>query len=65
VIGEEGEDGRWQLRLWWKPFVTWIWYGGALIALGGLLSLIGRVGSDMKRHRAQRKIARRKGEVEA
>ena len=28
-------SGRWQLRLWWKPFVTLIWYGGVLIALGG------------------------------
>ena len=25
---------RWQLRLWWKPFVTLIWLGGVLIALG-------------------------------
>ena len=31
------EQGRWQLRLWWKPFVTLIWLGGALVALGGLL----------------------------
>jgi cytochrome c-type biogenesis protein CcmF len=37
VIGGEADGGRWQLRLWWKPFVTWIWYGGVLIALGGLL----------------------------
>ena len=22
--------GRWQLRLWWKPFVTLIWLGGVL-----------------------------------
>ena len=43
VLGREDEDGRWQLRLWWKPFVTLIWLGGALIALGGILSLIGRV----------------------
>ena len=42
VIGEPDGQGRWQLRLWWKPFVTLIWFGGALIALGGLLSLIGR-----------------------
>lgn len=34
---------RWQVRLWWKPFVTLIWYGGGLIALGGLLALIGRM----------------------
>jgi cytochrome c-type biogenesis protein CcmF len=29
--------------LWWKPFVTLIWLGGVLIALGGALSLIGRM----------------------
>ncbi|UZK66473.1 heme lyase CcmF/NrfE family subunit [Sphingomonas sp. M1-B02] len=43
VLGEGAEDGRWQLRLWWKPWVTLIWLGGGLIALGGLLALIGRV----------------------
>ena len=43
VIGQGDTQGRWQLRLWWKPFVTLIWIGGFLIALGGLLSLIGRV----------------------
>jgi len=42
VVGEPVPGGRWQLRLWWKPFVTLIWAGGALIALGGALSLIGR-----------------------
>jgi cytochrome c-type biogenesis protein CcmF len=34
---------RWQLRLWWKPFVTLIWFGGAMIAMGGVLALLGRV----------------------
>ena len=42
VLGQQDQDGRWQLRLWWKPFVTLIWIGGMLIALGGTLSLIGR-----------------------
>ena len=35
--------GGWQLRLWWKPFVTLIWAGGALIAFGGALALLGRL----------------------
>jgi cytochrome c-type biogenesis protein CcmF len=39
---QEG-DGRWQVRLWWKPFVTFIWFGGGLIALGGAISLFGRM----------------------
>jgi cytochrome c-type biogenesis protein CcmF len=43
VLGEQDEQGRWQLRLWWKPFVTLIWLGGALIALGGTLALLGRL----------------------
>ena len=42
VLGEQGIDGRWQLRAWWKPFVTLIWFGGMLIALGGALALFGR-----------------------
>jgi len=43
VLGEQDEQGRWQLRLWWKPFVTLIWLGGILIGLGGTLALIGRL----------------------
>ncbi len=43
VLGQPDGQGRWQLRLWWKPFVTLIWFGGVLIALGGALSLLGRV----------------------
>ncbi len=43
VLGQPDGQGRWQLRLWWKPFVTLIWFGGVLISLGGMLSLIGRV----------------------
>ncbi len=43
VIGDQNEDGRWQLRLWWKPFVTLIWFGGIMIAAGGGLALLGRL----------------------
>jgi len=48
VLGEEASDGRWQLRLWWKPFVPFIWYGGILVALGGLLAMIGRTARDLR-----------------
>ena len=43
VLGRSDPSGGWQLRLWWKPFVTLIWAGGGLIAFGGALSLLGRV----------------------
>ena len=42
VIGKADPSGGWQVRLWWKPFVTLIWLGGGLIALGGTLALVGR-----------------------
>ncbi|MES2698063.1 MAG: heme lyase CcmF/NrfE family subunit [Pseudomonadota bacterium] len=65
ALGDQAADGRWQVRLWWKPFVTWIWYGGLMIALGGLLALIGRVRVDVARRVATRKIAERKADTEA
>ena len=51
VVGDAVPGGRWQLRLWWKPFVTLIWAGGALIALGGALAFAGR--SLPRRRRAK------------
>ena len=43
VLGKPDPSGTWQLRLWWKPFVTLIWLGGGLIAFGGALALVGRL----------------------
>jgi len=54
---QEG-DGRWQVRLWWKPFVTFIWGGGLLIALGGAIALLGRM------FRFPKKPARKKWQAE-
>lgn len=39
----EGSIKPWQVRLWWKPWVTFIWLGGVIIALGGALALLGRM----------------------
>jgi cytochrome c-type biogenesis protein CcmF len=50
VIGEP-DGNRWQLRLWWKPWVTFIWFGGGLVALGGFMALAGR----LRRSRRERK----------
>lgn len=51
VIGQQRE-GVWQLRLWWKPFVTMIWLGGLMIAFGGVVALLGRWWSAWRRRRA-------------
>ncbi|MCC6829419.1 MAG: heme lyase CcmF/NrfE family subunit [Novosphingobium sp.] len=60
VVGDQAEDGRWQMRLWWKPFAPMIWLGGLLVGLGGLLALLGRVASDLRRISARHKIAFRR-----
>jgi cytochrome c-type biogenesis protein CcmF len=52
VVGKPDASGAWQLRLWWKPFVTLIWAGGALIAIGGALALLGRLGGVRRPRRA-------------
>ena len=65
VVGDRTPDGRWQLRLWWKPFVPLIWYGGLLVALGGVLALIGRVVTDIRNRRLAVRIAERRADREA
>ncbi|MEM9085479.1 MAG: heme lyase CcmF/NrfE family subunit [Pseudomonadota bacterium] len=60
-IGPDGQQ-RWQLRVWWKPFVTFIWYGGLMIALGGAISIVGRLQVDLKRRAAVRVGAERRQE---
>ncbi|MDB5679279.1 heme lyase CcmF/NrfE family subunit [Sphingomonas bacterium] len=57
VLGQQDEQGRWQLRLWWKPFVTLIWLGGALVALGGAVSLLGRLGRERRVRRREEELA--------
>ncbi len=47
VLGKQQPDGRWQVRMWWKPFVTFIWLGGIMVAFGGFLSLLGRLKREL------------------
>ena len=55
ALGEQvGKDGSWAIRLYYKPFIRWIWLGAILMSIGGLLA-----GTD-KRYR---QMARR--ELEA
>jgi cytochrome c-type biogenesis protein CcmF len=51
VLGRVGEDGRWQLRLWWKPLITLLWLGAALITLGGLMALGSRAWRGWRKDR--------------
>jgi len=40
ALGEPLEDGAWALRVQVKPYVRWIWLGGLLTVLGGLLAAL-------------------------
>ena len=42
ALGDEAGQGAWTLRVYHKPFVTWIWGGCAFMVLGGLLALCDR-----------------------
>jgi len=43
ALGEPlGDEGAWSVRLYHKPFIRWVWLGGLLMALGGLLAATDR-----------------------
>lgn len=51
VVGEASGNGH-AVRVYWKPFVMWIWIGGLMMALGGVVSLSDRrlrVGAPTRR----------------
>jgi cytochrome c-type biogenesis protein CcmF len=42
-LGEAVDDaGGWTVRVYYKPFVTWIWLGCVLMALGGFVAMSDR-----------------------
>ena len=42
VLGDGDDRIGYSLRLYYKPLISWIWGGGALMAAGGLVAMIGR-----------------------
>jgi cytochrome c-type biogenesis protein CcmF len=41
-LGEPVSGGAWSVRVYYKPFVSWIWGGAVLMAMGGALALSDR-----------------------
>jgi cytochrome c-type biogenesis protein CcmF len=41
-LGEPLPDGAWAVRVYYKPFVDWIWFGCLFMSLGGLIAAADR-----------------------
>ena len=39
ALGSALPDGSWSIRIYYKPLVRWIWFGGFMLLVGGLLCL--------------------------
>jgi cytochrome c-type biogenesis protein CcmF len=39
-LGEPLGDGDWSVRLFYRPFVRWLWLGAIFMCLGGLLAVL-------------------------
>jgi cytochrome c-type biogenesis protein CcmF len=42
ALGESLGDGAWAVRLQYKPFMRWVWFGGVLMMFAGLLTVFDR-----------------------
>ncbi len=51
-LGEPLGGGDWSLRVYYKPYVRWIWLGAVLMGLGGILAITDR------RYRTARRAAK-------
>jgi cytochrome c-type biogenesis protein CcmF len=51
AMGEKLDDHAWAVRIYYKPFINWIWFGAALMGLGGAIAI-----SD-KRYRFRKKAS--------
>ena len=40
ALGEALDDGAWSMRIYYKPFIRWIWLGAFIMALGALLAVM-------------------------
>lgn len=56
ALGEPLAENSWSVRLYYKPFVRWIWSGGFLILAGGFLALSDRRYYQKKREAVKSSI---------
>jgi hypothetical protein len=39
TVGEQQADGKWVVRMYYKPLAPWIWLGALVMAFGGTLAV--------------------------
>ncbi|MCP5077669.1 MAG: heme lyase CcmF/NrfE family subunit [Psychromonas sp.] len=42
AMGEMLPDGAWAVRIYYKPFIRWIWFGPLMMSFAGLLMMLDR-----------------------
>ena len=52
ALGEPLSDQDWAVRVYVKPFVSWLWTGALLMALGGLLAILDKRYRGTSKNRA-------------
>ena len=61
ALGEPlGQEGAWAVRIYYKPFIRWIWMGAIIMALGGIFAA-----SDRRYRRLTRSTAVNKDALES
>jgi cytochrome c-type biogenesis protein CcmF len=50
ALGEPIGGDAWAVRVQFKPFVRWVWFGGLFIALSGIVTVLD------KRYRSRRRV---------
>ena len=39
ALGSSLGNGAWSVRIYFEPFVRWIWFGGFMLLIGGFVSI--------------------------
>jgi cytochrome c-type biogenesis protein CcmF len=53
ALGEPLNENDWSVRIYYKPFMRWIWFGGVIMMLSGPLTLLQRKKETQARARWQ------------
>lgn len=59
AMGEKLGDGAWAVRIYYKPFVNWMWFGALLMAIGGVFAISDKRYRFRKKHKLLNLSARR------